>query len=320
MNKFKTILISLTILVVAISGCIVDGTIGDTDMEPDINDDEVIILETSEIDRQTIEQLQAQIDSLRQEMIDPDGDIALIRYYGVIGEEDLGTFRDMLVSIGDNDDYSAVVLWIDSPGGGVGSTAAMYDEITDLRTKKPVVLYTSELLVSGGYYLACGADLVVADADALIGNISTIYVHTDASHYYSDFGLKLTVIKTGKYKDIGADWRGLTEEEYQIFKAMTYDSYNRFVHVVALGRGMSNEEALAVADGKIWLGTEALDMGLVDHLGDLDVAIDKAEDLAGLTNANIVQFEVWEEGSIKTSGYKMALRYQWEETLEGYFS
>jgi len=320
MNWNKLTILFFMISLVAVSGCITDVDLDDSGNDAAINNDEVIILETSEEDRQTIDDLQAQLDALREHIIPPDGDIALVRYYGVIGEEDLGSFRDMLVTLGDDDSFSAVVLWVDTPGGGVGSTAAMYNEVMDLRSKKPVVLYSSEMLASGGYYLACGADQIVADADALIGNISTIFVHTDASQYYSDFGLKLTVIKTGEFKDIGADWRGMTQEEYQIFKDMTYDAYNRFVHVVALGRNMTNEEALALADGKIWLATEAMALGLVDKVGGLGAAIGVAEELAGLEKAGVVQFELWDEGSIKTTGYRSALRYQWEETIENYIN
>ncbi|HPR42180.1 MAG TPA: signal peptide peptidase SppA [Candidatus Methanofastidiosa archaeon] len=320
MDSKKILFIILPLVAMLFSGCIFDEEVSGSDSGPNINDDDVIILETSEMDRETIEDLQAQIEELREANMDPDGDVALVRFYGTIGEEDLGTFRDVLVSIGDNDLYSAVVLWIDTPGGGVGSTAAMYNEIVDLRSKKPVVLYTSEMLASGGYYIGCGADLIIADPDALVGNISTIYVHTDASQYYSDFGLKITVIKTGEYKDIGADWRGLTDEEYLWMKNMTYDAYNRFVHVVALGRNMTNEEALEVSDGRIWSGSDALAAGLVDQIGDLDTAIAAAEELAGLTNARVVQFETWDEGSVKMSGYSVALRYQWEYTIEEYIS
>jgi len=315
MHRKKILICSLLIFSVLMTGCIT-GVGTEDGNEPDINYDSTTILETSEIDQQTIADLQAQLEHLRDMNIAPDGKIALIRYYGVIGEEDLGTFRDLLSSVGDNDEFSAAVLWVDTPGGGVGSTAAMYNEVLNLKMKKPVVLYSSELLASGGYYIACGADLIVADADALIGNISTIFVHTDASQYYSDFGLKLTVIKTGEYKDIGADWRGLTAEEYQWFKDMTYDAYNRFVHVVALGRNMTNDEALNVSDGRIWLATEAVGQGLVDKVGNLDDAIDAAEELVGMEKAEVVFFEVWEEGSVKTSGYHSTLRYQWEETID----
>ncbi|MBN1786036.1 MAG: signal peptide peptidase SppA [Candidatus Methanofastidiosa archaeon] len=314
MEKRKVIFAFILIIAILLSGCITGGEANGTNTQ--YNDNDVIILETSELDRQAIDELAAQIEALRELNIDPDGKIALVRYYGVIGEEDLGTFRDILTSIGGNDLYSAVVLWVDTPGGGVGSTAAMYNEISSLRALKPVVMYTSELLASGGYYLACAADKVIADPGALVGNISTIYVHTDASQYYSDFGIRLTIIKTGEYKDIGADWRSLTDEEYQWMSDMTYDAFNRFVHVVALGRGMSNARALELSDGRIWLAKDALGIGLVDGIGSLENAISVAEGLAGLEKADVILFEVWDEGSLKTSGYHATLRYQWEETID----
>jgi len=300
-----------------ISGCIIEGDASEECAPCDV---EVKILESSAFDKQTIAELESQIEALRTQSLDPDGNIALVRLYGVLGQEDVGTFRELLVHIGDSNKYSAVVLWIDSPGGGVGTTSEMYKEILKLKSKKPVVIFSGDMIASGGYYLACAGDAIIADADCLVGNISVIYTHTDASQYYKDFGLKITVIKTGEYKDIGADWRALTQEEYDWIEGMVYDEYNRFVRVVAIGRNMTPEEALKLSDGKIWTAENALNEGLVDSVGDLEAAIKMAEDLAGLIKAEVVPFEMWDEGSVKSAEYYNPLRYQWEATLNNPFN
>lgn len=300
-----------------ISGCIIEGDAAEGCAPCSV---EVKMLESSAFDKQTIAELESQIEALRTQSLDPDGNIALVRLYGVLGQEDVGTFRELLVHIGDSNKYSAVVLWIDSPGGGVGTTSEMYKEILKLKSKKPVVIFSGDMIASGGYYLACAGDAIIADADCLVGNISVIYTHTDASQYYRDFGLKITVIKTGEYKDIGADWRALTQEEYDWIEGMVYDEYNRFVRVVAMGRNMAIEEALKLSDGKIWTAENALDEGLVDSIGDLEAAIKMAEDLAGLIKAEVVPFELWDEGSVKSAEYYNPLRYQWEATLNNPFN
>jgi protease-4 len=299
---------------VAVAGCI-GGEQTSDGCEPCTVSDEVRVLETSDIDSERIATLEAQLADLRDENTNPDGSIALVRLYGVLSSEDVGTFRTMLVDIATDDAYSAVVLWVDSPGGGVGATTQMYDEVVKLRTKKPVVVYSGDMIASGGYYLACGGDEIIVGEDCLVGNIGVIYAHTDATQYYRDFGLEITVIKTGEHKDMGADWRGLTEEEYNWFKDMVYDAYNRFVHVVAYERDMSNEDALTLSDGSIWLAKNARPVGLIDQIGDLEAAIARAEELAGLEKAEVVPFELWDEGSVKASAYFSPLRYQWEETL-----
>jgi len=314
MHTSRSIIAVIIITIVALAGCIGGGETTNG-CEPCTVSDEVRVLETSDIDNERIATLEAQLEELRAEGNNPDGSVALVRVYGVLGSEDVGTFREMLVQIAGDDAYGAVVLWVDSPGGSVGATTQMYDEVVKLRTRKPVVVYSGDMLASGGYYLACGGDEIVVGDDCLVGNIGVIYAHTDATKYYRDFGLDITVIKTGDHKDMGADWRGLTDEEYRWFKDMVYDAYNRFVHVVAYERDMTNDDALTLSDGSIWLAKNALPVGLVDQIGDLSAAIARAEELAGIEKAEVVPFELWDEGSVKTSAYFSPLRYQWEETL-----
>ncbi|MHC1605226.1 MAG: signal peptide peptidase SppA [Candidatus Methanofastidiosia archaeon] len=321
----KKLVIGLIICCMAmamLAGCIVStgDNGGEEGCPPCEKDVEVKILESSQIDAQTINELKTQIEALRTANLSPDGKIALVRIYGVLGEEDVGIFRKTLIEVGDDSQYSAVVLWVDSPGGGVGATTEMYKEILKLKSKKPVVVFSGDMIASGGYYLACAADLIVADMDCLVGNIGVIYAHVDATQYYKDFGLKITVIKTGDYKDMGADWRALTDEEYNWMKDMVFDAYNRFVQAVAFGRNMTNSDALALSDGKIWLPEKAKEEGIIDYVGDLEFAIKKAEDLAGLIKAEVIFFELWDEGSTKVSGYYNPLRYQWEETLNNPFN
>jgi len=307
------------ILLIVVSVALCSGCISDTDADSpceSCSPQSYTILETSEIDLQTIENLQTQLAQIRQDSLLPDGEIAVVRMYGVLGEEDVGTMYGIFDSLGKDANIGAVVLWIDSPGGGTGATVDLYQSLTSLRAKKPVVVYSGEMIASGGYYLSLGADVIVASPECLVGNIGVIYVHTDASDYYRDFGLDLTVIKTGEHKDMGADWRALTSEEYAWLESNIVEAFNRFVHVVALERDMTNEEALGKSDGRIWSAADALADGMIDAIGTLDTAIAMAEGLSGLEKADIQFMEVWDEGSVKTGGYYTPLRYQWEETIE----
>ena len=314
MDKNPFLLLMLIICVALCAGCITDAD-ADQGCEPCAPSPEYTILETSEIDLQTIETLQTQLSQVRQDALLPDGEIAVVRLYGSLGEEDVGTMYEVLDALGDDANIGAVVLWIDSPGGGTGATVDMYNALTALRARKPVVAYSGEMIASGGYYLSLGADAIVASPECLVGNIGVIYVHTDATDYYRDFGLDLTVIKTGEHKDMGADWRALTSEEYSWLESNILEAFNRFVHVVALERGMTNEGALAMSDGRIWSADDALAEGMIDRVGTLETALAMAEELAGLEKADVQFIEVWDEGSVKTGGYYTPLRYQWEDTI-----
>lgn len=306
---------AIIIILACLSGCIIGDEAAPAD-DTDDNSGDFIVLSTSEADAQTIAQQAAIIEQYRAEESDPDGNIALLRIYGSLGSEDVGQMRDMLVTLAEDPEYGAIVLWIDTPGGGTGSTGAIYDEIVKARSKKPIVAYSSEMIASGGYFLACGADEIYTSYDCLIGNIGVIYVHIDASRYYSDFGMDVTVISTGSHKDMGADWRALDDEEYAWLRDGVMESYTRFVRVVATARGFTNEEAVAVSDGRIWNPSDALADNMIDGICTLDDAIERAADLAGLENPNVFMEELWEEGSIKVTSYASPLRYQWDATIE----
>ncbi len=315
MDKSPLLFLMLIICVALCAGCITGEDAGQG-CEPCTAPTDYTILETSEIDRQTIESLQAQLNQVRQDALLPDGEVAIVRLYGSLGEEDVGTMYEILGALGDDANVGAVVLWIDSPGGGTGATVDIYHALAALRARKPVVAYSGEMIASGGYYLSLGADAIVASPECLVGNIGVIYVHTDATNYYRDFGLDLTVIKTGAHKDMGADWRALTPDEYSWLESNILEAFNRFVHVVALERGMTNEEALTMSDGRIWSAADALAEGMIDRVGTLETALTMAEELAGLEKADVQFIEVWDEGSVKTGGYYTPLRYQWEETIK----
>jgi len=307
----------LLVCILVVSGCIT-GNEAAQDCAPCPTGGTVTILESSAIDADTIASLRAQLVALRSESLAPDGAVALVRMYGVLDSEDVGMAYDLFDRLGKDANIGAVVLWLDSPGGGVGATVDLYQSLTALRAHKPVVVYSGGMIASGGYYLSLGADAIVVGAECLVGNIGVIYVHTDASQYYRDFGLRITVIKTGAFKDMGADWRALTSEEYAWLEASVMDSYNRFVRTVALERDMTSSEALAMADGSIWLATEAYEAGMVDTVGTLDDAVALAASYAGIDVVERWYYEVWDEGSLKAGSVASPLRYQWEETIEAF--
>lgn len=178
---------------------------------------------------------------------------------------------------------AAIVLEINSPGGSVVGSVDIYNAVRAAR--KPVVASIGEMGASGGYYIACGADRIVVRPGSITGSIGVIMEMLDASQLAAKFGVTLEVIKTGPYKDQGSWHRPLTEEERALLQAMLDEAYEDFIHAVAEGRGLAEDQVRAVADGRILSGRQAVRLGLADREGDLQEAIALAAELAGLTGA-----------------------------------
>ncbi|MBU7047005.1 MAG: S49 family peptidase, partial [Theionarchaea archaeon] len=140
-----------------------------------------------------------------------DGKVAVIRIDGILDTEDVMPIAAQLREVGADPLIAGVILWIDSPGGSVVAVTQVTYEIERLKKVKPVVAYTGGIAASGGYYIMSVCDRIVVRPDAEIGSIGVIFVHIDASGYYSQFGFDIEVIKTGKHKDAGADWRDLDD-------------------------------------------------------------------------------------------------------------
>ena len=187
----------------------------------------------------------------------------------------------MVQSAAKDPDVSAIVLDIDSPGGTVSGTENLGNIIYSARESKPVVSFANGMMASAAYWSGSGAHKVVAESTAQVGSIGVVMVHVDYSESDKRWGVKCTVLTAGKYKAIGNDMEPLSDEARKVIQAELDYLYSLFVDTVARNRGVSNESALAMADGKIFIGQQAVDVGLIDQIGTLDDAINMALEMAG---------------------------------------
>lgn len=211
------------------------------------------------------------------------GDIGLVEVYGVLEEYSGRPIIDQLDKWSDNSSIKAIVLHVNSPGGGVSISQEIYDAINRVRDNgKPVVVSMASVAASGGYYIACAADKIVANPGTLTGSIGVIMQFYTGDQLMDKIGLKTETVKSGDLKDVGTFDRDMTEEEELMLRAVVMDSYEQFVEVVAVGRDKEKESVYLVADGSIFTGQQAFNLGLVDTLGGLNEAIELAADLAHL--------------------------------------
>lgn len=168
---------------------------------------------------------------------------------------------------------SAIVLDIDSPGGTVDGTKAAADYLLSMRGTKPVTAFADGLMASAAYWIGSAADRILASADAEVGSIGVALTHYDMSAHDEKAGIKRTVLSAGQYKRIASDEKPLSDEGRDYLQTMVDTYYSMFVDGVAKNRGVSTEAAIAMADGKIHIGTAAVAAGLVDGIATLTEAI-----------------------------------------------
>ena len=189
---------------------------------------------------------------------------------------------EQLEEFGKDDRIKALVVRIDSPGGGVAASQEIYAAIKRLKNNKKVVASLGSVAASGGYMIACAADKIVANPGTLTGSISVIMYFANTEDLFKKIGLKSSVIKSGKYKDIGSPTREMTEDEKQLLQALVDDIYNQFVAVIAHDRNIPQEKVLPFADGRVFSGRQAQVLRLVDYLGDKSYAVQLAGKMAGI--------------------------------------
>lgn len=183
-----------------------------------------------------------------------------------------------------NPTVKAIVLRINSPGGGVAPSQEIYEEILKTRQteKKPVVASMGSVAASGGYYIASATDLIVANPGSITGSIGVLLQVPNISGLMQKIGVKSVVVKSGRHKDLASPTREMTDAERQILQGMLDDVHGQFIDVVVKGRQMDRKRVETIADGRIFSGREAQSLGLVDQLGNLQDAIDRAATLAGI--------------------------------------
>ncbi len=206
--------------------------------------------------------------------------IGVVTLEGII--KDSSPVVDQLIEYSKNDSIKAVVLRIDSPGGGVVSSQEIYKAVLALKKKKNVVVSMGSVATSGGYYVACAADKIVANPGTITGSIGVIIHFSNVEELLKKIGLKPSIVKSGRYKDIGSPLREMTSDEKRLIQEVVDDIYDQFLEAVSLNRKISKEKAASIAEGKIFTGRQALKMGLVDFLGDKEYAINLAAKLSGI--------------------------------------
>jgi protease IV len=177
----------------------------------------------------------------------------------------------------------AVVLRINTPGGSVGATQEICEEIEKIKQSgKKVVASMGDVAASGGYYVATTADKIMANPGTITGSIGVIAEMGNVEELFKKIGVKIEVIKSGKHKDIGSPVRQMTQEERKMLQDLINNAYEQFIAAVVKGRNMPYEKVKQLADGSIYTGQQAKDNGLIDELGNLEDAVKLAGQLAGI--------------------------------------
>ncbi len=207
--------------------------------------------------------------------------IGVVSVEGVI--TDSIPITEQLDEFGNDNSVIAVILRVDSPGGGVAASQEIYDAVIELKKKKKVVASMGSIAASGGLLVACSADKIVANPGTITGSISAIMQFANIEELLKKVGVKSSVVKSGQYKDIGSPLREMTSEEKVIVQDLVDDIYNQFIDVIVKERRLPREKVVEIADGRVFSGRKAKELGLVDYLGDMTFAAKLASKMAGKT-------------------------------------
>ncbi|GAB4235765.1 MAG: signal peptide peptidase SppA [Deltaproteobacteria bacterium] len=207
--------------------------------------------------------------------------VAVVPISGLISDPEPAI--EQLKKFGKDDSVKAIVLRIDSPGGGVGPSQEIHEEVKKVRAKKPVVASMGALAASGGYYVACAAQRVYANPGTMTGSIGVIMPFMNVKDLVEKIGVKGMTVKSGVFKDIGSPLRDMTPQERELLQGVVDNVHLQFVDAVASGRNLNREDVLRIADGRIFTGEQAKALGLVDVLGNLEDAIADAGKLGKIS-------------------------------------
>src|SRR5881397_3493341 len=225
--------------------------------------------------------------------------VVLITMRGLISSSIPGSVTDSMVDdmrtalqqARDDDRVRAIVLEIDSPGGEVTASDAIYSALVKARARKPVVIYMDSLAASGGYYVSCGGKFLMASETTITGSIGVIIQTLNYEQLFNKVGLASVVFKSGKFKDMFNGARPITPEERQLVQGFVMKTYDKFLGVVSKERNVSADLLRnTIADGRILSGKDAFESKLIDGLGELDDAFTKAKQLGNAPEARVVRY------------------------------
>jgi protease-4 len=214
--------------------------------------------------------------------------IGVILIHGTI--TDSGTILMELDQFRRNRRIKAIILRIDSPGGGVGPSQEIYREVMRTRKEKAVIASLGSVAASGGYYVAASADRIMANGGTITGSIGVLMEFIRLQDLLEKIGVTLEVLKSGEFKDIGSPHREMSDQERTLIQHLLSDIQDQFIRAVADGRGIPREKVKEIADGRIFTGAEALELGLVDELGNFRDAVNLAKDISGIRGEPILVY------------------------------
>ena len=225
--------------------------------------------------------------------------IAVITMRGLISSSLPGTVTDSMVDDmraalqqgRDDSRVKAIVLEIDSPGGEVTASDAIYSALVKVRARKPVVIYMDSLAASGGYYVSCGGKFLMASETTITGSIGVIIQTLNYEQLFNKVGLASVVFKSGKFKDMLNGARPITPEERELVQSFIMKTYDKFLGIVSKERNLPADLLRnTIADGRILSGKDAFEHKLIDGLGELDDAFGKAKELGNAPDAKVVKY------------------------------
>ena len=211
---------------------------------------------------------------------------------GVVGKTMVDDIKIALSQAIRDDSVKAIVLHIDSPGGEVTASDAIYNAVREARKKKPIVIYMGSVAASGGYYIACGGSYLMASKTTITGSIGVIIQTLNYEEMFGKIGLDSVVFKSGKFKDILSGTRQMTPEEMQYIQDLVMQIYDEFVGIVSRERDLPEEELRSgIADGRILSGKDAVGARLIDGTGYIEGAYKKARELGNAPDAGVIGYE-----------------------------
>ena len=229
-------------------------------------------------------------------------EIAIIYAQGQImyGEGDESTIGQGIINKSlkkarEDDDVKAIVLRVNSPGGSALASELIWREIELTKAIKPVIVSMGNLAASGGYYIACNADKIIAEPNTITGSIGVFGTLPNAYEFMNDIGINAEQVTTNKNSVDYSFFEPMQDEQREIIKEGVVDIYELFTNRVATGRGMKQEAVHEIAQGRVWTGTDALNIGLVDELGGLDLALQRAAEAAKLDTYKIQELPIYEK-------------------------
>ncbi len=211
---------------------------------------------------------------------DSDGNIGIVEINGMILSskqiiKDMKTFREDTA-------IKAIILRIDSPGGGIGPSQEIYREIIKMKTDKKIIASMGSVAASGGYYIASATDGIIANSGTITGSIGVIMEYANLLEIAKKIGISPVVIKSGEFKDMGSPLRNLEEPEKKLFQELVDELHLQFVTDVANARKMEIQTIRSLADGRVYTGQKAVTLKLIDRIGNLDDAVRWAGELSGI--------------------------------------